>query len=203
MIWSIIFAVAIGLLLLRVFWLHVKSSTGNTKAFKSLAPKDKLAVLKECLLNNASTLNLMNLADFGKENGLDFDTREYEPLLQRQLELAKDNANYIECDNLYIKECAWVDKITPLEFAEAAQAKEDGDRKLYIERYLEGVSRLYSDEAILETLAQLEPDYPKAKKLGDSYHELMIARDASAADDKSLEALRKKRDAWMEELLKI
>ena len=70
-------------------------------------------------------------------------------------------------------------------------------------RTVEGIARLYSDEAILSALRQLGDTYPKAEKLLEGYRKLMEIRDNSGADDKSLEALRKQRDAWQEDLLSI
>jgi hypothetical protein len=62
---------------------------------------------------------------------------------------------------------------------------------------------LYSDDAILGELAKLAPDYPHASELAESYKQLMQTRDESLADDKSLEALRKLKDAWEEDLLNV
>ena len=101
-----------------------------------------------------------------------------------------------------LTESAWMDKLRPLEFAEAETAKSNGDMQAYIERSLEGIARLYSDESIMVELERLVPFYGKASALIDSYRKLIEVRDTSGADDKSLEALRKQRDAWMDELLK-
>ena len=90
-----------------------------------------------------------------------------------------------------------------MEFVEAESARDAGDTETYIVRSLEGISRLYSDEAIEDALKQLEPDYPKAGQLLLSYTQLVEACAESGADDKSLEALRKKRDAWVEDLLTV
>ena len=97
----------------------------------------------------------------------------------------------------------WVDQIRPLEFTEAEESQKDGDTNSYIERSLEGISRLYSDRAIEDALRRLEPDYPKAQALLSSYLQLIEDCNTSGADDKSLESLRKKRNAWVEDLLTI
>lgn len=201
--WTLIITLLFVLLFIRIFWAHVKANNAHTEAFKRLAPKDKLAVLKECLLNNPTETNLQNLADFLKDSGTDLDVQSYKPLMERQLALADKKENLDQWDKLYIEQCVWVDQVLPLEFAEARAAKDSGDTETYISRSLEGVSRLYSDSAIESSLKQLESDYPKAKALLLSYTELVNACAESGADDKSLEALRKKRDAWIEDLLTI
>ncbi len=201
--WTLIITLLFVLLFIRIFWAHVKANNANTQAFKNLPPKDKLAVLKECLLNNPTETNLQNLANFIKETGSDLDVRSYMPLMKRQLALADKKGNLAEWDKLYTEQCDWVDQIRPLEFNEAKVAREAGDIETYIIRNLEGVSRLYSDGAIEEALRQLESDYPKAQKLLSGYMQLVDACSESGADDKSLEALRKKRDAWIEDLLTV
>lgn len=201
--WTLIVTLLFVLLFIRIFWAHVKANNANTQAFKNLPPKDKLAVLKECLLNNPTETNLQNLANFIKETGSDLDVRSYMPLMKRQLALADKKGNLAEWDKLYTEQCDWVDQIRPLEFNEAKIAREAGDIETYIIRNLEGVSRLYSDGAIEEALRQLESDYPKAQKLLSGYMLLVDACSESGADDKSLEALRKKRDAWIEDLLTV
>ena len=201
--WTLIVTGLFLLLFLRIFWAHVKANNAQTESFKNLAPKDKLAVLKECLLNNPTESNLQNLDHFFKEIGSDFDIQSYRPLMENQLTLADRKAGLADWDELYLKQCAWMDQIRPLELAEAKAAQAAGDRETYIVRSLEGISRLYSDGAIEEALKSLEPDYPKAGSLLLSYQELVKACQESKADDKSLDALRKKRDAWMEDLLTV
>lgn len=198
---AILFTIAIAALLLRSFWLHVKSATADSESYKALAPKDQLAVLKECLLNNATQLNLKNLVDFCEKNGFPIDGAKYQPLLDKQIIYGRKNASIQDCDALYAEQCIWIDKILPMEFQEAGAAKQDGNQDLYIERSLEGISRLYSDEAILQALTDLQAEYEKAGSIKSGYEKLMEARDTSLADDTSLEALRKLRDAWMEDLL--
>ena len=201
--WTLIVTLLFALLFVRIFWAHVKANNANTQAFKNLAPKDKLAVLKECLLNNPTESNLLNLGDFLKQTGADLDIQSYRPLMERQLALADKKENLDQWDKLYIEQSAWIDQIQPLEFAEAKAAKAANDCDTYITRWLEGVSRLYSDQAIEWALKQIEPDYPKAGNLLLSYTKLVEACAESSADDKSLETLRKKRDAWIEDLLTI
>ena len=203
MSWTIIVTVLFILLFLRIFWAHVKANNARTEAFRNLAPKDKLAVLKECLLNNPTEGNLQNLSEFLKETGVDFDTQSYKPLIERQLALADKKAGLDQWDSLYLEQGVWMDQLQPLEFKEAQAALTSGDRDTYISRSLEGISRLYSDQAIEKALEQLKPDYSKAEKLLLSYRDLVESCQNSKADDKSLEALRKKRDAWIEDLLTI
>lgn len=201
--WTLIVTLLFVLLFIRIFWAHVKANNANTQAFKNLAPKDKLAVLKECLLNNPTETNLQNLGNFLKESGSDLDIQSYKPLMERQLALADKKENLSEWDKLYMEQSDWVDQIRPLEFTEAEESQKDGDTNSYIERSLEGISRLYSDRAIEDALRRLEPDYPKAQALLSSYLQLVEDCNTSGADDKSLESLRKKRNAWVEDLLTI
>ena len=201
--WSIIFAIAIALILLRVLYLRIKANSMHSESFKNMNTKDKLAVLKECLLNNPTRTNLANLTEFLKSESIDADIDSYKSFMDKQLQLTRQKNAIAEDNELYASESAWMDSIRPLEFAEADTAKAEGDNATYIERSLEGISRLYSDEAIIAELGKLAPDYAKATKLADDYRVLMEARDTSGADDKSLEALRKKRDVWMEDLLTV
>lgn len=199
--WSIIFAIAIALILLRVLYLRIKANSLESDSFKDMLPKDKLAVLKECLLNNPTRATLANLDTFLKEQGIETDTESYRPYMERQLQLLRKKNAIAEDNELYTEETAWVDRIRPLEFAEAEKALAEGDESSFVDRMLEGISRLYSDEAILNELSKLEPRYAKATSLIDGYKKLIALRDESSADDKSLEVLRKQRDAWMNDLL--
>ncbi|WP_295097923.1 hypothetical protein [uncultured Fibrobacter sp.] len=199
--WSIIFAIAIALILLRVLYLRIKANSLESDSFKNMLPKDKLAVLKECLLNNPTRTTLANLDTFLKEQEIEADTESYRPYMERQLQLLRKKNAIAEDNELYAEETAWVDRIRPLEFAEAEKAIAEGDECSFIDRTLEGISRLYSDDAILDELSKLEPRYAKATSLIDGYKKLIALRDESGADDKSLEALRKHRDAWMNDLL--
>lgn len=199
--WSLLFLIVIMALLLRVVYLRLKANSVRANSFKALPDKDKLAVLKECLLNNSSKANLMNLADFAKEHGIEVDTAAYLPLIERQMKNAWGKNAIAEDNAIYAEQSAWIDSIAPFEFAEAKAAREEGRKEDYIHLCLEGISRLYSDEAILDALSKLKPDYAKAGALTEGYRKLVEAREESGADDKSLEALRKKRDAWMNELL--
>lgn len=201
--WTLIITLLFVLLFVRIFWAHVKANNAQTEAFKNLPSMDKLAVLKECLLNNPTEGNLQNLANFLKEIGSDLDVQSYKPMMERQLTLADKKESLAEWDKLYVEQSHWLDQIRPLEFVEAESARDAGDTETYIVRSLEGISRLYSDEAIEDALKQLEPDYPKAGQLLLSYTQLVEACAESGADDKSLEALRKKRDAWVEDLLTV
>lgn len=201
--WTILFTIVIFAILLRVFWLHVKANSAKTESYNKLEPKDKMAVLKECLLNNPTETNLSNLKDFCTAQNIDFNAESYRPFLKKQLELADIRANYKECDELYVEECVFLDQIRPIEFAEAELAKKNGKKNAYVERFLEGISRLYSDNAIDEALATLLPDYPKSEQLLTMHKELEKAVEESEADEKSLEALRQKKDSWLNELLNI
>ena len=200
---TILFTLAFLLIFLRIFHLRIKANNAKTESFQKLPAKDKMAVLKECLLNNPTEGNLQNLKEFCDKEGLSFDADSYRPFIKEQLELARINANYIECDKLYVRECEFLDRTAPMEFAEAEAARNAGDAEQALALTLEGVSRLYSDAAIEKALTELEPTYPKAAELREKYIALAEACNASGADEKSLEALRKQRDAWMADLLTI
>ena len=201
--WSIVFFAAMMLLLLRILRLRIRANSTRSESFKKLPPKDQLAVLKECLLNNPSEANLKNLANFADRTSLKIDIESYRPYLKSQLEIFGSKNAIADDNELYIAETAWMDKITPLEFAEAEEFNRNGETQKYIERTLEGIARLYSDEAILEALSGLATDYPHASELAESYKQLMQTRDESLADDKSLEKLRKQKDAWEDDLLHV
>lgn len=201
--WSIVFFIAMMLLLLRILRLRIRANTTRSESFKRLAPKDQLAVLKECLLNNPSETNLRNLGNFVEQTSQKIDIESYRPFLKSQLAIFGRKDAIAEDNELYAAETEWMDKIKPLEFEEAETFKSENDTPKYIERSLEGISRLYSDDAILGELAKLAPDYPHASELAESYKQLMQTRDESLADDKSLEALRKLKDAWEEDLLNV
>ena len=191
------------LLLLRILRLRIRANSTRSESFKRLPPKDQLAVLKECLLNSPSEANLKNLSDFAERTSLKIDTESYRPFLKTQLDLHKRKDAIAEDNELYAAETEWMDQISPLEFAEAADFKRENETQKYIERTLEGIARLYSDNAILKALAELAPDYPHANELAESYRKLMQTRDESLADDKSLEKLRKQKDAWEDDLLHV
>ena len=191
------------LLLLRILRLKIRASSTRSESFKRLPPKDQLAVLKECLLNNPSEGNLRNLADFADRISLKIDIESYRPFLKSQLEIFGRKNAIAEDNELYIAETEWIDKIRPLEFTEAEEFKHDGETQKYIERTLEGIDRLYSDEAILGALEKLTSDYPHASELAESYKQLMQTRDESGADDKSLEKLRKLKESWEDDLLHV
>lgn len=198
---STVFTIIIALVLLRVFWLRIKAASMRNENFKQLPPKDQLAVLKECLLNNPSEINLLNLKQFSERTSMNLDVESYRPFLKKQQELSRKPNALAEDNELYSQEARWLDSILPPEFEEAQKAKDEGNQVEFIQRSLEGIARLYSDEAILAHLQELEADYPKATELLAGYQDLMECRDTSGADDKSLEELRKKRDTWEEQLL--
>lgn len=201
--WSTLFTIAIAIILLRIFWLHVKANNANTKAFKNLQPKDQMAVLKECLLNNPTEGNLQNLKRFCTDHNISFDEAAYRPFLQKQLELAYQRANYIKCDELYVEECIFIDNLTPMEFTDSEEVKKTGNTEKALVLYLEGITRLYSDKAIESALEKMAPEYPKAARLLEEYKALADACNKSEADEKSLEKLRQQKEAWLNNLLTL
>lgn len=123
--------------------------------------------------------------------------------MKKQTELSRKKDALAEDNELYTQESIWMDQIEPLEFSEAKAALSEGNKTLFVTRSLEGISRLYSDDAIENALKSITPHYPKAEQLLKGYQQLIEARDTSEADDKSLEALRRLRDKWEEDLLNI
>ena len=200
---TILFTLAFLLIFFRIFQLRLRANNAKTESFQRLPAKDKMAVLKECLLNNPTEGNLQNLKEFCDKEGLQFDADGYRPFIKEQLELARVNANYVECDKLYVRECEFIDRTAPMEFAEAEAARNAGDAEQALALSLEGVSRLYSDGAIEKALTDLEPSYPKAAELREKYIALAEACNASGADEKSLEILRKQKEDWLADLLTL
>ena len=88
MSFTTIFTIIMSLVILRILWLRLKAANSHSENFKQLPPKDQLAVLKECLLNNPTETNLQNLKDFFQREKLDIDTESYRPFLKKQLELS-------------------------------------------------------------------------------------------------------------------
>ena len=200
---STIFTIVMVLVLLRIFWHKVKAASAQGENFKRLPPKDQLAVLKECLLNNPTAGNLQNLKEFAVKNNLDLDTESYRPYLNKQLELSRKKDALAEDNELFSAEARWMDQIRPLEFEDAKQAKAENRTEDFILRTLEGIARLYSDESILNELELLVAEYPKARKLAEDYRKLMELRDQSGADDESLKKLRNAKETWEKELLQV
>ena len=201
--WSLIVSIAIALIIFRIFWLRLKANNAHSPSFRKLPEKDRMAVLKECLLNNPSESSLTNLKDFCEKENLPFDAEGYRPFIKKQLELANRHANFKECDALYKEECDFIDRLAPMEFAEAERARENGGEQSALILTLEGISRLYSDTAIVDTLSRLAPAYPKAEALLKEYLQLVDVCEASDADAASLESLQKKKELWLEHLLTI
>jgi len=173
------------------------------ESFKKLPPKDQLAVLKECLLNNPTETNLQNLKEFIQKQGLNLDIESYRPFIKKQQELSKRKDALVEDNELFTAESEWVDQILPLEFEEAKLAKQENRHEDFILHSLEGVARLYSDKSILNELEALVQDYPKARQLAQGYRGLMDLRDSSGADDESLKKLRSAKESWEKDLLQV
>ena len=200
---STLFTIVMTLILLRIFWLKIKDVSMKSESFKKLPAKDQLSVLKECLLNNPTTTNLQNLKEFAQKYSVEIDVESYRPFLKKQLELSRRKDALAEDNELFAAEAEWIDKILPLEFEEAKLAKQENRHEDYILHSLEGVARLYSDQAILNELEALVQDYPKAKQLAQGYRELMDLRDSSGADDESLKKLRNAKESWEKDLLQV
>ena len=200
---STLFTIAMVLVLLRIFWLKIKDVSMKSESFKRLPAKDQLSVLKECLLNNPTATNLQNMKEFGEKQGVNIDIESYRPFLKKQQELSRRKDALAEDNELFTAEAEWIDKIKPLEFEEAKLAKQEGKLEDFILHSLEGIARLYSDDAILSELDTLVQFYPKAKQLAQGYRELMALRDQSGADDESLKKLRAAKESWEKDLLQV
>ncbi|MCQ2106281.1 MAG: hypothetical protein MJZ26_10870 [Fibrobacter sp.] len=200
---SSIFTIIIELILLRVIWLKIKAASTRNESFKQLPLKDQLAVLKECLLNNPTEINLQNLKDFAQRASLDLEVESYRPFMKRQLELSKAQNALAEDNELFAEEARWLDQIQPLEFAEGQAALQLGDLERFIKCSLEGIAQLYSDQAITDHLETLLPHYPKAASLLEEYRKLVELRESSGADEESLAKLRKAKECWENNLLSI
>ena len=200
---STLFTIAMALIFARIFWLKIKDVSMKGESFKKLPPKDQLAVLKECLLNNPTETNLQNLKDFIQKQGLNLDIESYRPFIKKQQELSKRKDALVEDNELFTAESEWVDQILPLEFEEAKLAKQENRHEDFILHSLVGIARLYSDKAILNELEALVQDYPKAKQLAQGYRDLMDLRDSSGADDESLKKLRGAKESWEKSLLDV
>lgn len=197
---AIIFSIVIALILFRVFMLKARANRLDNPAFRTLPKDAALAVLKDRLLNSPTESNLQNLVAFAAELGQTIDANDYRPLLQEQIKLSDRPDALVEDNELFTKEAAFLDSITPPEIESAAIAKNEGKTNEYIELSLQAIERFYSDEKIEETLTTLIPDFQKAEELLKSYQELKKARDESLADEESLKILREKRDTWQASL---
>ena len=140
---STLFTIAIAAILLRIFWLKIKDANMKGEGFKRLPPKDQLAVLKECLLNNPTNGNLQNLKNFCEKTGADLDTESYRPFMQKQLELTRKKDALAEDNELFGAEATWMDQIRPLEFEEAESARKEG-------RHEDFILRTYAEKLITE-----------------------------------------------------
>ncbi len=142
-------------------------------------PALSLAILKENLLENPSEYNLQKLKDFANSQNLAIPEKEYP--LGKAPSIEQD-------DSLFLSQAAWLDSLTPLEFNEPQTEK----------NLLNGILRLYSDEAIFKALEELSRKFPseRQRKLEDGYRKLCELRDSSKADYNSLEKLRMEKEKW-------
>ncbi len=194
---AILFTLAIALIIVRAFVLHRRETALDNRDFVSLPREVKLAILKERVLETPSETNLQNLGTFLKEAGIAADVDSYRPLLAEQLRISREE-NAIALDGeLYAREAAWMDAIEPFEFAEARKFRKENATEDFLRTYLAGVLRYYSDEKIEGALQSLTAEYPPAKKMLESYRELKALRDASGADEASIEKLGQAKADWV------
>ena len=143
-------------------------------------PALSLAILKENLLENPSECSLQKLKDFANSQNLTIPKEEYP--LGKVLSIEQD-------DSLFLSQAVWLDSLTPLEFNEEPRT----ERNL-----INGILRLYSDEAIFKALGELSLKFPgeRQQKLEQGYRKLCELRDNSKADYNSLEKLRMEKEKW-------
>lgn len=197
---AFLFTLALALILFRAFALHRRSTALENEDFRALPREDKLAILKERVLETPSERNLQNLEIFLKAEGIPADIDSYRPLLAEQLRIGREE-NAIALDgDLYARESEWMDRIEPFEFAEAKKLREAGNAD-HVKTYLQGVLRYYSDEKIEKALEDILPEFPAAQKMLDDYRALAALRDSSGADDASIEKLSAAKESWARSLI--
>jgi len=143
-------------------------------------PALSLAILKENLLENPSEGSLQKLKEFIKSQNLTAPKEEYP--LGKALTIEQD-------DPLFLTQAAWLDSITPLELQEEPQTEKT---------LINGILRLYSDEAIFKALEELGQKFPgeRQRNLEQGWRNLCELRDSSKADYNSLEKLRMEKERW-------
>jgi len=143
-------------------------------------PALSLAILKENLLENPSEYSLKNLKEFAISQNLTVPKEEYPSGKAPSIE---------QDDSLFFDQAAWLDSLTPLEFNEKPQTENS---------LINGILRLYGDEAIFKALNELAQKFPgeRQRKLEEGYRKLCEFRDNSEADYNSLEKLRIEKEKW-------
>lgn len=196
MLWTILFTAAIGILLLRAFTLRAKANRLDFEEFKNLSDETKLAVLKETLLDYPSVQHLKSLENFCREHEISIQIEEYLPLLEQQKNISREPDALALDSLLYEKQIQWLDSLTPLEWTDAEIALKEKNISSFIRFALKSLLYFYSDEKIEFVLNQLEPYFPEARELKESYLHLTQARDQSKAGEKDLEYLQKLKADW-------
>jgi len=143
-------------------------------------PALSLAILKENLLENSNEYALRKLKDFAASQNLTVPSEEYP--LGKAKDISLD-------DDVFLRQAAWLDSLTPLEFKDEPQTEKT---------LVNGILRLYSDDAIFNVLEELAQKFPseKQQKLEQGYRTLCQHRDSSKADYDSLEKLRMEKEKW-------
>jgi len=143
-------------------------------------PALSLAILKENLLENSNEQAFQKLKDFAASQNLTIPSKEYP--LGKAKDIALD-------DDVFLQQADWLDSLTPLEFKEEPQTEKT---------LVNGILRLYSDDAIFKALKELAQKFPseKQQKLEQGYRTLCEHRDSSKADYDSLEKLRMEKEKW-------
>ncbi len=200
---AILFTLALALVLFRAFVLRRRETALDNREFARLPRETRLAILKERVLETPSERNLQNLGIFLKAEGIETDIESYRQFLAEQLRLSQEENAIALDEDLYAKESEWMDRIEPFEFAAAKAFKASGDAKGFIDAYLQGVLRYYSDEKIEDSLEKLVPEYPAAQRLLDGYRKLKTLRDSSEADEASIERLSRAKEKWASEVSEL
>jgi hypothetical protein len=143
-------------------------------------PALSLAILKENLLENPSEDNLQKLREFAASQNIPLPKEEYP--LGKAPTIEQD-------DSLFLSQAAWLDFLLPLEFNEEPKTEKS---------MINGILRLYSDDAIFKALQELSQKFPSEvqQKLEHGYRKLCELRDNSKADYNSLEKLRMEKEKW-------
>jgi len=143
-------------------------------------PALSLAILKENLLENPSEYNLQKLKEFAASQNIPIPKEEY--LLGKAPSIEQD-------ESLFVNQASWLDSLVPLEFSEEPKTEKS---------MINGILRLYGDEAIFKALEELSQKFPseRQQKLEHDYRKLCELRDNSKADYNSLEKLRMEKEKW-------
>jgi hypothetical protein len=132
------------------------------------------------LLENPSEYSLQKLKEFAVLQNLEIPKEEYP--FDKALSIEQDSS-------LFLNQAIWLDALTPLEFSEEPETEKS---------LVNGILRLYSDEAIFKAFGNFSQKFPseRQQKLELGYRNLCELRDNSKVDYNSLERLRMEKEKW-------